>query len=259
MNQMLQLLLFWLTLVIWPGLCFAQEQLISVEYFGEDKGLNTTVINDLFQDREGFLWLATREGLIRYDGNTFKYFRNQPGDSTSIYNNHVLCLTEDPEGNIWAGLARGGVSCYDRKSGRFRNYPFTEKLKIKTTPVVRIFFDREEEIWLGLSGYGIVQLNRQTGAFQTFDLVTAESAPHLSPEELPYFNTALNFWQDENGLLWCATSDDLYTFNKQTGQATPHRFEKIAATGFWQNQAYALLPEGDCLWVGGWGSGLRGG
>jgi ligand-binding sensor domain-containing protein len=58
-----------------------------VEYFGEDKGLHITALSDIYQDHIGFLWLATREGLVRYDGRTFKYFRHDAADSTSIRNN----------------------------------------------------------------------------------------------------------------------------------------------------------------------------
>ena len=257
MYRTLYRLLCRLALLIWPVAGIAQGQLLSIEYFGEDKGLNITGLNDILQDREGFLWLATREGLVRFDGHSFRYFRKEQGDSTSIYSNHLYCLSEDAEGNIWAGLARGGVSCYNRRTGRFRNYPFTEKLEIKTVPVVRIFFDRDGETWVGLTGYGLMHLDRTSGEFKTYELVTTRSAPHLTREELFYYNTAQNFWQDETGLFWCATSDDLYTFDPQTGETRSHRFHKIAPTGFWQNQAYALLPEGDSLWVGGWGSGLR--
>jgi len=236
---------------------FAQGQLLSTQYFGEDKGLNITVLNSFFHDREGFLWLATREGLVRFDGLSFRYFRNIPGDSSSIYSNFVYCITEDAVGDIWVGLIRGGVSRYDRKTGRFRNYPFTEKLKIKTASVISIYFDRADEVWLGLANYGLVHLDKKTGNFKSYDLVTAQSAPHLTPIERPNYNAAQNIWQDETGLLWCATTDDLYSFDPKTGVATPHRFEKKAADGFRQNQAFCMFPEGDFLWVGGWGSALR--
>ena len=257
MHRIFHKLLFWLACTAWAAGGFAQEQLLSIEYFGEDKGLNVTALIDIYQDKTGFLWLATREGLVRYDGHSFKYFRNVPGDSTSIYANHVYCITEDGEGNIWVGLARGGVSRYDRKTGKFRNYNFTEKLKIKTVPVIRIFFDNQGEIWVGVAIYGLVHLDTETGRFKTYDIVTVQTTPHLTPEEVPSYNIVQNFWQDENGLIWCATSDDIYSFDPKTGQATPHRFEKKASNGFRQNQAYTFYPEGDWLWVGGWGSGLR--
>ncbi|MBI1226542.1 MAG: hypothetical protein GC192_15010 [Bacteroidetes bacterium] len=258
MRKLCHILFLYGGLLVWSATGFAQEkQLLSVERFDENKGLNLNGIDDIFQDREGFLWLATPEGLVRFDGHDFRYFRHVPGDSTTIGGNHVLCVTEDADGNIWAGLTRGGVCRYDRKTGRFRNYEFTEKLKIKTTPVIRTFIDRKGEVWLGVNNYGLVHLDKETGDFKTYDIVTAQSAPHLTKEEVPNYNTVQNFWEDENGLLYCATSDDLYTFDPKTEKVTSLRYDKRAPNGVRLNQAYALLPEGDWLWVGGWASGLR--
>lgn len=194
---------------------------------------------------------------MRFDGHSFRYFRNVPDDSTSIFANNISCLNEDSEGNIWVGLIRGGVSCYNRKTGQFRNYPFTEKLKIKTVSVIHIFFDRDGEVWLGLPTYCLAHLDKKTGAFKTYDLVTTQSNPNLAPEVLANFNLTQHIWQDENGLFWCATPDDLYSFDPKTGQKKSHRFEKIAFDGTKLNSAATLCPEGDWLWVGGWASGLR--
>ncbi|NUQ22320.1 MAG: histidine kinase [Saprospiraceae bacterium] len=238
------------------GYC-QQGQDIGIAYFGEDKGLYVTGINDIFQDREGFLWLATNEGLGRFDGHSFKFFRHVPGDSTSIGYNVVFCISEDAEGNIWVGLARRGISRYDRKTGRFTNFNFTDKLKVKTTAVVKIFFDRAGEVCLGLFREGLGRLNVTTGAFRVYNPLSAELAPHLTEEERPYYNLVEDIWQDENGLLWCATPDDLYVLDPQTGKLVSHRFEKTDANGNLRNAAHVLYPEGDWLWVGGWESGLR--
>ena len=201
--------------------------------------------------------MATPEGLVRFDGHSFRIFRNVPGDSTSIYANAVSFLTEDAEGNIWAGLSRGGACRYDRETGRFRNYPFTEKLKIKTSPVWSIFIDKDEEVWLGVMNYGLVHLDKKTGEVKTFDLVTPKTEPKLVPVMLPNSNLAQTIWQDEEGLLWCATPVNLYSFNPKTEVATPHHYDKQAFDGTWLNGATTFYPEGDFLWVGGWASGLR--
>ncbi len=256
MRQCLKILLVLLGFFQGGATVFAQNQMLTSVLFDEEKGLNVTSINDIFQDREGFLWLATREGLVRFDGYTFKYFRNQPGDSTSISNNHVFCITEDKDGNIWLGLYRGGISCYNRVTGQFRNYPFTEKLKIKTSSVVRIFIDREARFWVGLGGYGIAHFDPKSGAIKKYDLITAQNSDY-TPEEIAAFNTASDIWQDENGLLWCATAGDLVSLDPKTGEVTRRKYDKVAKSGFKLNQAYNLYPEGDFLWMGGWGSGLR--
>lgn len=240
-----------------PAGVFAQDQDIRVEYFGEEKGLSITWLTDILCDRSGFLWLATREGLVRFDGYSFRHFRHVPGDTNSIFSNNLHCVKEDAEGNIWCGLVRGGVSRYDRRTGKFRNYHFTDRLKSKTATVYSIFFDRDGEVWLGVSGNGIIHLDKQTGDFRQYDVVTTASAPHLNPVEVPLHNTAFNFWQDENGQFWLASGDDLCLFDPKTGQAGPRRSIQPRAGEFTPNEAFSLQADGDLLWVGGWGSGLR--
>ncbi|MCB0631012.1 MAG: histidine kinase, partial [Lewinella sp.] len=257
MSRLFRYIFCLLWLLGWARLLDAQEQVISIEYFGEDKGLNITTLYDIYQDHVGFLWLATREGLVRYDGHAFRYFQHDAADSTSIRSNNVACIKEDAVGNIWAGLVRGGVSVYNRKTGRFRNFPFTEKLKRKTASVTRIFFDRDGGIWMGVTGQGIVQLDTINGTIQSHDLVTTENAAFVTAEELSDFNVGYNFWQDEEGRIWCATNADLYVFDPRTGQVESHREEEIKPGTLNTGQAYTLFPEGDQLWVGGWASGLR--
>lgn len=58
----------------------------------QDEGLTNTYISGIAQDKNGFIWLGTREGLFKYDGYTYTPFRNIPGDSSTIFNNSILCL-----------------------------------------------------------------------------------------------------------------------------------------------------------------------
>lgn len=242
----------------WAVTGFAQEKpLLTMEYFGEEKGLNLNGLHDIFQDREGFIWLATSDGLVRFDGFSFRVFKNVPGDSTSIYANNTTYLREDADGNIWVGLSRGGVCRYDRKTGRFRNYPFTEKLKKKTASVWYVFIDRDGEVWLGVTDYGLVHLDKETGDFKAYDLVTTQSEPTLAPEIVASSNLTQHIWQDESGLFWCATPFNVYSFDPKTSKTKAHHYDKKAFDGTPLNGAATLYPEGDFLWVGGWASGLR--
>ena len=100
-------------LIILIGLAYsavAQEPGLRVSPLESSVYLENAEVSDFIQDKTGFIWIASSDGLLRYDGYGFRVFRNIPGDSSSISGNNVLCLKEDSDGNIWAGLARGGVS-----------------------------------------------------------------------------------------------------------------------------------------------------
>lgn len=77
------------------------------------------MIYDLLQDRQGFMWFATKDGLNRYDGYSFEVFQNKPFDRFSISDNEVLALLEDHLGRIWVGTLGNGLSVLDPTSGKF--------------------------------------------------------------------------------------------------------------------------------------------
>ncbi|HRH37101.1 MAG TPA: two-component regulator propeller domain-containing protein [Flavobacteriales bacterium] len=70
-------------------------------------GLSQGMVSAIIQDRHGFMWFGTKDGLDRYDGYTFKVYRHDPQDSTSLRDNHILSLLEDRAGRLWVGTNKG--------------------------------------------------------------------------------------------------------------------------------------------------------
>lgn len=97
-----------------------QPDAITIEH-----GLSQGMVFDLCQTRDGFLWVATKDGLNRYDGYNFKVFANDPFDPYSLAENTVTALFEDSRGWLWVGLDSKGLSLYDRKSERFHHILFS--------------------------------------------------------------------------------------------------------------------------------------
>ena len=81
---------------------YAQENFVF-ENFSIPQGLSNPTINCICEDKYGFLWLGTNDGLSRYDGYEFKVYKNNPSDSTSLPGNSIRTISEDNEGNLWIG------------------------------------------------------------------------------------------------------------------------------------------------------------
>ncbi|MEY4926517.1 MAG: hypothetical protein RI894_953, partial [Bacteroidota bacterium] len=81
-------------------------------------GLSQGMVTGLLQDKQGFIWAATLNGLNRYDGHRFKVYLHDNDDSTSIASNTLYALSEDRLGRIWMGTA-AGIDCFDPQTERF--------------------------------------------------------------------------------------------------------------------------------------------
>ncbi len=101
------------------GLCASAQQVTGYETISIAQGLSQGMVFATLQDQEGFIWVATKNGLNRYDGYEFKVFTNDPYNSNSLSSNTVTALFEDSKGRIWVGTENAGLNVYDKKSARF--------------------------------------------------------------------------------------------------------------------------------------------
>ena len=84
-------------------------------------GLSQGYVTAILQDRRGFMWFATRDGLNRYDGNTFVVYKNNPNDPGSLSSNFIQDLMEDDHGYLWIAT-NTGVNKFDPQTERFTRY-----------------------------------------------------------------------------------------------------------------------------------------
>src|SRR5687768_8694791 len=89
-----------------------------VKYLGIDQGLSNNAITSICQDHNGFMWFGTFDGLNRYDGYSFKIFRNVIGDTTSLNGNVIRTIIESAEHELWIGTGKG-LSIYNPYKGKF--------------------------------------------------------------------------------------------------------------------------------------------
>ena len=145
--------------LFYSGFLFAQN--IPFKHLTTDDGLSNNKINDIIQDRTGFIWLATDDGLNRFDGYGFKVYRHKSKDSTSLSNNSIWTLFEDRAGFIWIGTKSGELNRYDPDTDRFTSWEIKSEF-VKENSIKSIYEDSQGAIWIGTYKSGLYRFNPLT-------------------------------------------------------------------------------------------------
>jgi PAS domain S-box-containing protein len=155
-------------------------------------GLPQNSVHAIVQSRDGYLWMGTEEGLVRFDGVTFTVFdrRNAPG----LQHNDIRSLFEDADGTLWIGTFGGGLA--HKVKGQFRSYGSAEGLSNEF--VASICRDHDGNLWVA-THFGLDEL--RNGRFLTF----------TEQQGLPG-NAVSAVYEDRQGRLWAGTDAGLAYF-----------------------------------------------
>ena len=138
--------------------------------FTSENGLSNNTVNCIFQDRYGFLWIGTENGLNKYDGYVFTNFHSNHSDSSSLSSDFITCITEDNSGNLWIGTNGGGLNRFIRYNQSFTHYALS-KSEIyfdSKYDITSISPDDSGNIWLGTKSDGIYKFNTILNEFKNF-------------------------------------------------------------------------------------------
>ena len=127
----------------------AQDGRVQFSNFGVRSGLGTSVVNDLAQDSTGYIWVATADGIRRFDGHRFTDFRADPAKTDGLPDNSVECAFVDASNRKWFGTREGGIARFEETSGRFSRYAGG------LGPVHTITEDREGRL-LAATAHGVI-------------------------------------------------------------------------------------------------------
>ncbi len=146
---------------------------VEVRYFFEnisvEQGLSNVLVHSIVQDKNGFIWIATEEGLNRFDGYQMEVFRTS--DKNSVSDNFIQELYCSNDGIIWIGTSSGGLNSYNPVAGKFHvyNHKDDDNASISSNVVRSIFEDGDGRLWVGTDGGGVSILNRKSGKFENND------------------------------------------------------------------------------------------
>ncbi len=157
--------------VLFINVSTAQHKRYTFEHLTTERGLTQNGINFITMDTFGYIWIATEDGLNRYDGYEVKTFRFDPSDKNSPRGNWMNRVYSDSKGRIYIAQAIGGFDIYDQATGKFTslvNDP-DDTTTISGTVLPSAFLeDTDGNIWIGYPGQGLNKYYPKTGKVERF-------------------------------------------------------------------------------------------
>ncbi len=229
-------------LLLLPALVVAQ--LRGWQELTISDGLSQGMIFDLKQDRKGFIWIATKDGLNRYDGYNFTVFTNDPYNEYSISDNNCSALLIDSRGRLWVGTLNHGLNLFDERTQRFWNIDISDQ----ATPnagnyeVQRLAEDPQGNIWVATDKSKMFKIVLPPHLKTHFpDKPNFTHQVQLLPLALPHpgtVSTTRSLYFEPGGRAIVGTTHGLYTLNwKRPTAAAPlpladgSRFEAYTSYG----------------------------
>jgi len=188
----MKFLLYFVFFLIQSFLVFSQP----TSNLGIEDGLSNNTVNTIFQDKYGFMWFGTDDGLNRYDGYGFKVFRNQINDTASLINNQISTIIEDKQGRLFIGT-RDGLNRFNNYAFNFHPtyyVPYGSNKKILINENIRdLEKDSQGNLFVGTTGLGLLRLDDSGQFFKQIPYFSANVFTSYTVEALQ---------RDHNGGMW---------------------------------------------------------
>jgi signal transduction histidine kinase/ligand-binding sensor domain-containing protein len=225
---------------------------VKFEYITPDDGLSQASVGCLLQDKDGFMWFGTMNGLNKFDGFRFMKYYHNPADSTSVAGNQIDCIFEDSHGELWIG-GDGGISVYNRDLDVFKSFRHNDK---DTNSLIghrafSIFEDSKGRYWVGSMGDGLNLFNGKDNKFTHF--IHSESNINSISN-----NDIRSIIEDNEGNILIATmGGGLNLLNPETKNIIRFLHDENDPKSVSFNDIFSLTKDAHgTIWVGTLGGGL---
>ncbi|MFN5793749.1 MAG: two-component regulator propeller domain-containing protein, partial [Bacteroidota bacterium] len=201
----------------------------SILSFNLDQGLPGMVVKCMIQDKFGFLWIGTDNGLCRFNGDFFDIYNTSAGGLSS---NVILSLTEDKSGNIWVGTDGGGLMILNFKKNELYHHGNDIVLKIKQDKTGKMHIANKN------SGYVTIETSK---------LDSSQNVPCIQLKKLHNNSSSFvrDFAFDNNGQTWIAADEGVFIIENFKNNAC----RKITFKND-ENKVYCIEQVGSTIWAG---------
>ncbi|CAZ98830.1 One-component system sensor protein [Zobellia galactanivorans] len=186
---------------------------ISFKHITTSDGLSQSDINAVYQDKQGFMWFATHDGLNKYDGYKFTVYNPSPIKPNCISSNLISAISGDDEGNLWVGTTGSGLNFYNASTGDFTTFTHNEEdvSSIIGNYVTALYRDSKNRLWVGeKDGLNMVDLSLPIDHLKF---------QHYNSEQDPFIigwdgSSIYSIYEDKNGQLLVGGATGLFKLKK---------------------------------------------
>ncbi|MBN1949897.1 MAG: response regulator [Bacteroidales bacterium] len=234
-----------LCLLFFPLFGFGIPDNLKFRHLNTENGLPNNVVFSIYEDKDGFMWFGTDDGLCRYDGYEIKSFHSDINNPNSISGNTIFDIDEDQEGNLWVCTSEG-VDIFDRDLRQFRHLVFRDANNVLDTmrPSIDFFQDKQNNIF--------ISTKNEVFVFNPQDQVLDQVYIPLDFYDKFQSEYKLFGFIDSQNRIWMAAQNDrlsmfCYDRNSETLISNPYEPDIFGIQG--TPQTIAEQPGGD-IWIG---------
>lgn len=210
------------------------------EHYGTDDGLPQHTVMGILQDKKGFMWFSTWDGLSKFDGYKFSTYKIQAGDAYHMRSNRIDYIYEDKYGYIWTLSYDMEAHRFDPKTERFMGIRSLEKYKDFTFITRSIIPTPSGKVWLLSERTGSVCITGAEFDVQLFNIQNKRIQA----------NQVYNVHEDRNRVSWLLTDNGLYSVSEDGKTIANHFAEKEYNESKPMQSFYSSMELNDQIWFG---------